>query len=304
MMAGASSNFGVTATDNNAALSFYVFSTNNTGVWVNDTATAFTSNPQTVSVTKTLSSTIGQVIGYRWYVNDTYNNWVDSGIQTLTTAGYTITVNSAYGNPTSSGTVAQGDSYAASVTSPFSGGTNIQYVCTGYSIDGGSSTAGTSYAFTDVQASHTITFYWQTQYQIIPSADSNSVINPSSAVWVNAGSSQTFTYSANTGYRVNSVLVDGSSVSIIGSYTFSDVTASSTISVFSKINPTPTPSPSSLPSPTPSLSPSSSPAETPSPAQQSDLNVIILAVAVILVLAVAVVIFRRKISFKGLKQRL
>jgi hypothetical protein len=77
-----------------------------------------------------------------------------------------ITVNSAYGNPTASATVDVGDNFDTSVTSPVSGGTGIQYVCTGYSIDGGGLTAGTNYTFTNVQTDHTITYSWKTQYYL------------------------------------------------------------------------------------------------------------------------------------------
>jgi plastocyanin len=70
-------------------------------------------------------------------------------------------------------------------------------------------------------------------YYITSSADSNSIISPSGNVVVNPNFSQTFTYSAKSGYIINSVLVDGSSVPITGSYTFSNVQANHTISVTS-----------------------------------------------------------------------
>jgi hypothetical protein len=54
----------------------------------------------------------------------------------------------------------------------------------------------------------------------ITSADSNTIITPSGNVVVNANVSQTFTYSAKSGYTIFSVLVDGSSVPITGNYTF------------------------------------------------------------------------------------
>ena len=73
-------------------------------------------------------------------------------------------------------------------------------------------------------------------YYITSSADSNSIISPSGNVMVNANFSQTFTYSANSGYTINSVLVDGSSVPITGSYTFNNVQANHTISVTSTID--------------------------------------------------------------------
>jgi hypothetical protein len=69
----------------NSGLSGYIFSTNNTGTWVNDTWVSMSSNPAWANVTKTLSSTGNLIIGYRWYCNDTSNNWGDTGIFTLTT---------------------------------------------------------------------------------------------------------------------------------------------------------------------------------------------------------------------------
>ena len=76
-------------------------------------------------------------------------------------------------------------------------------------------------------------------YYITSSADSHSIINPSGNVRVNANFSQTFTYSANSGYTITSVLVDNSSVPITGSYTFNNVQANHTISVTSTAaNPT------------------------------------------------------------------
>ena len=93
---------------------------------------------------------------------------------------------------------------------------------------------------------------------ISASSDSYSTIDPSGLVNVNFGDNQTFNYSTNNGYVITQVLVDGSPVPITGSYTFTDVQASHTISVSS--SPTPTPTPSSTP--TPSLSPTSSPTPT------------------------------------------
>ena len=97
------------------------------------------------------------------------------------------TYTASIGNPTSSGFVSQGGSYATSVTSPVSGGTGIQYICTGYEIDGGSLTAGTSYTFTNVQASHTIVYEWQTQDLLTVSGGSSTT----GQGWYNSGSSAT-----------------------------------------------------------------------------------------------------------------
>ncbi len=65
----------------------YIFSTNNSGSWVNDSAVNFTSTPNWANVTKTLSSTGGISIGYMWYFTDNAGNANATVIQTLTTAG-------------------------------------------------------------------------------------------------------------------------------------------------------------------------------------------------------------------------
>ena len=63
----------------------WIFSTNNTGTWVNDSAVNFTSTPQWANVTKTLNSTVGMVVGYRWYAFDNAGNRNNTPIYTLTT---------------------------------------------------------------------------------------------------------------------------------------------------------------------------------------------------------------------------
>ncbi len=78
-------------------------------------------------------------------------------------------------------------------------------------------------------------------YVITASAGTNGSITPSGSVTVNSGAAQTFTISANTGYHVADVLVDGSSVGDVTSYTFSNVTANHTITASFAISSTPTP---------------------------------------------------------------
>lgn len=87
-IAGNSINFSIDWNDNSALNpnGQYIFSTNNSGIWVNET-TNFTSTPQSVSVVKTLNSTVGLSIGYRWYGTDNASNSADTGIQSLTTTG-------------------------------------------------------------------------------------------------------------------------------------------------------------------------------------------------------------------------
>jgi hypothetical protein len=88
----------------------------------------------------------------------------------------------------------------------------------------------TSYTFSNVTANHTISASFVATYIITSTAGSNGGITPSGAVTVNSGSNQTFTITPNSGFVVAGVLVDGASVGVITSYTFSNVTANHTIS--------------------------------------------------------------------------
>lgn len=71
--------------NDNVALDDYIFSTNNTGTWVNDTQAGFSGTPSAANIIKTLNDTVGIAIGYQWYANDTSDNWNTTGIQVLTT---------------------------------------------------------------------------------------------------------------------------------------------------------------------------------------------------------------------------
>lgn len=69
----------------------------------------------------------------------------------------------------------------------------------------------------------------QYTYVITPTAGANGVITPSTPQTVSYGMSQTFTITANTGYHILDVSVDGTSVGAVSSYTFNNVTATHTI---------------------------------------------------------------------------
>ena len=60
-------------------------------------------------------------------------------------------------------------------------------------------------------------------YTITASAGSHGSISPSGSVTVNEGSDKSFTITPDTGYQIDNVLVDGSSVGAVSSYTFSNV---------------------------------------------------------------------------------
>ena len=73
------------------------------------------------------------------------------------------------------------------------------------------------------------------KYTITATAGEGGSITPNGDVSVKEGASQTFAVAAGNGYEIADVLVDGSSVGAVESYTFSDVKANHTISAsFSK----------------------------------------------------------------------
>ncbi len=76
--------FYVKWTDN-VGLSGYIFGTNNTGTWTNDTWTPMSGITNWSNITKILNSTSGSVIQWTVWANDTSNNWNNTGIHTLTT---------------------------------------------------------------------------------------------------------------------------------------------------------------------------------------------------------------------------
>ncbi|MCW4009298.1 MAG: hypothetical protein NWF05_01590, partial [Candidatus Bathyarchaeota archaeon] len=81
---------------------------------------------------------------------------------------YTVTVTSEHGSPTPSGQVTYGSNFTAQVTSPEAIDETHQWVCTGYSVDGGTLVEGTSYTFTNIHADHTIVFSWESGIVITP----------------------------------------------------------------------------------------------------------------------------------------
>ncbi|MCX6345300.1 MAG: hypothetical protein NT018_09550 [Armatimonadetes bacterium] len=144
---------------------------------------------------------------------------------------YTITASAGANgtiSPTGAVSVTQGNNKTFTFT-PDTG-----YVVDQVTIDGGAPVAaGASYTFTNVTANgHTIaiTFKPAPTFTITASSDANGTISPTGAVIVTQGNNQTFTMTANSGYRVSRVLVDGVSVGAVTTYTFSNVIVAHTIS--------------------------------------------------------------------------
>ena len=100
------------------------------------------------------------------------------------------------------------------------------------------SASGTQYAVGyeyDVTANVTFYAVWEnipvTNYTITATAGANGTISPSGEVIVAEGENKTFTITANSGYHIKDVKINGASVGAVSTYTFNDVAANATITV-------------------------------------------------------------------------
>ncbi|MBU5638894.1 hypothetical protein KOM00_19395 [Geomonas sp. Red69] len=97
-------------------------------------------------------------------------------------------------------------------------------------VDNTSVGAVTDYTFTDVTANHSITAsFARSVFTITATAGPDGTITPEGPSSVTSGSNQSYTITAAANYQVKDVVVDGTSVGAVTSYTFSNVTANHTI---------------------------------------------------------------------------
>ena len=108
---------------------------------------------------------------------------------------------------------------------------NTGYEIKSVTVDGVNKGMISSYTFNDINAAHTIsaTFVKKT-FNISASAGTGGKISPAGNTSVSYGDDKTFTITPNTGYKIESVIVDGVNKGAVGSYTFNDVTKAHTIS--------------------------------------------------------------------------
>ena len=108
---------------------------------------------------------------------------------------------------------------------------NTDYEISDVLVDGASQGAVTSYTFTKINADHSIfASFAARNYTITASAGTGGSISPSGIIEVKRDGKVTFTISADTGYDILDVVVDGESQGAVPSYTFSKVKSNHTIS--------------------------------------------------------------------------
>lgn len=109
------------------------------------------------------------------------------------------------------------------------------YVVEYLMVDGRSITPRTSYTFTNVTETHRILVTFteappeSQNFTISATAGEGGTITPAGNVSVVEGQSQSFSIQPSTGYEIQDVLVDGSSIGAQDAYTFNNVSANHTI---------------------------------------------------------------------------
>ncbi|MHC1744521.1 MAG: PKD domain-containing protein [Syntrophobacteraceae bacterium] len=100
-------------------------------------------------------------------------------------------------------------------------------------INGRSVGSATSYTMTGVTGISTVTATFApgpaNTFTISVASPTNGSISPSGTVPVSPGGSRTFTITPSTGYSIQDVIVDGTSVGAVSRYSFTDVRASHTL---------------------------------------------------------------------------
>jgi flagellin-like protein len=198
-------------------LSGFICSTNNSGSWVNSSWTPFTGN--TASLMITLDPTIGSVMDFEFFANDTYNNWGASSISYITLTSLAINCMAIIQNSSRVGT---GSAVAlayhlvwSSNSSAVASGT-LTVNGTGYTISGGWCN------FTDTSATVTKRTYAVTSVNANGvTAYSQSPPNPS-IIWDRL----------NITYTTNSTLLSikqTAQITITATYEYDGATASLTV---------------------------------------------------------------------------
>jgi len=171
------------------------------------------------------SSSVGAVSSYE-FTNVTVDHTISAS---FAVDGFIIVASAgANGTITPSGNVAMNYGASQAFNIAADTGCHIADVL----VDGSSVGAVSSYEFTNVTADHTISASFAVDtytHTITASAGSNGSISPSGSVTVDHGGNQSFTITADTGYHVADVVVDGASVGPVTSYTFTNVIDNHTI---------------------------------------------------------------------------
>ena len=114
---------------------------------------------------------------------------------------------------------------------------NFGYHVASLIVDNQTVEAASSYTFSNITVSHTLSATYAITNFIIPtSAGANGAISPNGNITLNLGGSQRFKITPSTGYHIADVKVDDISQGAVSSYTFNNVTNAHKIAATFAIN--------------------------------------------------------------------
>ena len=177
---------------------------------------------------------IGQSINQQTYIYEINNINKDINIYVIfKNIYYTITASAEVGggiSPIGNIQVKYDSSQAFSITP------NTGYVIDSVIVNGVNVGKINSYTFNNVKGDSNIrvTFKLKT-FSITATAGTGGSISPQATTTLNYGTSQRYIITANTGYVIDSVIVNGFKVDSTTSYTFNNITANQTIQAVFKI---------------------------------------------------------------------
>jgi hypothetical protein len=282
-----STEYTTTLTVNAARIDHFIFNTiapQTAGIAFTITITAKDQFNNTITnYNGTLSLTFSAGSISPSFTNGSFSSGVWAGTVNVTGWGIGVSIKATDGsqtgtsnlftsNPTITATVENGGNITPTGNVEVNYGSNQSFkitATTGYHIanvivDNVSMGPVSVYNFTTVQATHTITACFAIDtFNISASANPGGYITPQGLVSLNYGDNQTFNISTAANYYIVDVLINGSSIGAVNSYTFTTVQASNSISVTFAQNPTPTPTPSDTSNPTPTYTSSPTPSPTP-----------------------------------------
>ena len=160
----------------------------------------------------------------------TFNNITEDHTVSVSFAIITYTISASAGiggsiSPSGNVSVNYGSSKTFSI-SPNSG-----YKIDNVIVDGVSVGSVSSYIFSNITENHTINATFRQVYTIDVSCGENGSISESGSIEVEPNSSKTFTFTPNDEYMINTVIVDGTDIGRVNSYTFENITSNHSLSV-------------------------------------------------------------------------
>jgi hypothetical protein len=166
-------------------------------------------------------------------IESTHSDEVNKNMCTYSISPMNVNFGASGGTGSVSVTTQAGCTWTASSSAPWmtitSGSSGTGNGAINYSVSASTNPDQQTASSTFAGKLFTVTQSAATGYTIAASAGTGGTITPSGNVTVAQGATQTFTITAGSGYQISNVMIDGTSIGAVNSYTFSNVIAGHTI---------------------------------------------------------------------------